>query len=536
MNGRTVGRIRADRTLPRDDWPRQRPGSPGLCRRSRSELPVDLFNRRLRLRCPKHSDPLAVRRRSLYPGAAGAMLRAMVEILAPAGDPAKLATALHFGAGRRLPGPAPALAAELRRELYARRARVGPRSCPRARPACLRGGQHPAVRRRPRARRGDLAAARGAGARRHHRRRPGRARPFAGARALGADPPPPQASVTNAAAARFWHGQDVRRICVARELSLEQLGELAPAAAPVQIEAFIHGAVCVAWSGRSFSRSTAPGRTAIPARGSCAQACRWPYRLVEDRRRPGEPNLVEADERGTYFFDARDLCALPVLESAARDRGGRAQDRGAHPLGALRRDRGRCLSRRRQPARRRRRRGLRPPPRRLPDRARAADEPRLLDALPRGRIGRAVAGPGGLQPRGLTARARERFRRAGRGRGGRGLARSVAAQPGPCRRPARGALAGDEARGRRGAGGARPGRRAARVRPAAAHGSADHGGALPRGGRGRARAVREGAGANGRGGGAGSRRALRSGRWSRSMVAVAVDAAVGSWIRPGHPG
>jgi putative protease len=128
-----------------------------------------------------------------------------------------------------------------------------------------------------------------------------------------------QASVTNAAAARFWAEAGIARICVARELSLAQLGALvagtraAPGSAPptVAIEAFVHGAVCIAWSGRCFLSLYWAGRD--PRRGHCAQACRWPYRLIEDRRRPGEGNPVEADERGTYFFDAKDMCALPLL-------------------------------------------------------------------------------------------------------------------------------------------------------------------------------------------------------------------------------
>ena len=155
-----------------------------------------------------------------------------------------------------------------------------------------------------------------------------------------------QASVTNAAAARFWFGQGIKRIVVARELSLERLERLlrrvsvksaldlggaglsdaslnskACAMRPVrnhplpraggEIEAFIHGAVCIAWSGRCLLSLYWADRD--PRRGACAQGCRWSYRAIEDRRRPGQANPVEEDDRGTYFFDAKDLCALPVL-------------------------------------------------------------------------------------------------------------------------------------------------------------------------------------------------------------------------------
>lgn len=150
-----------------------------------------------------------------------------------------------------------------------------------------------------------------------------------------------QASVTNAAAARFWAAQGVRRIVVARELSLERLATLvADAGSACELEAFVHGAVCVAYSGRCFlslywsgrqerdgrdGRAGDPGRGGGPGRGgrrlrdagqgACAQACRWPYArmAVEDARRPGQWNPLEQDERGTHFFDAKDLCALPVL-------------------------------------------------------------------------------------------------------------------------------------------------------------------------------------------------------------------------------
>ncbi len=120
-----------------------------------------------------------------------------------------------------------------------------------------------------------------------------------------------QASVTNAEAARFWLAQGIRRIIVARELSLEQLGALAGDCGG-EIEAFVHGAVCIAYSGRCLLSLYWADRD--PRRGRCAQACRWSYTEIVDRRRPDEGNLVEEDERGTYFFDAKDLCALPVLE------------------------------------------------------------------------------------------------------------------------------------------------------------------------------------------------------------------------------
>ena len=119
-----------------------------------------------------------------------------------------------------------------------------------------------------------------------------------------------QLSVCNRESARFWFGQGIRRIVLARELSLEQLEALVPAAGG-EIEVFAHGAVCIAFSGRCLMSLYWADRD--PRRGACAQGCRWQYRAIEDRRRPGEANPVEEDERGTYFFDAKDLCALPLL-------------------------------------------------------------------------------------------------------------------------------------------------------------------------------------------------------------------------------
>lgn len=146
-----------------------------------------------------------------------------------------------------------------------------------------------------------------------------------------------QASVTNAEAARFWHAQGVRRIIAARELSLPRLRALCAGAAPCEIEAFAHGAVCIAWSGRCLLSLYWAGEARDPRRGSCAQGCRWRYRFIEDRRRPGEPNRVEEDARGSYFFDAKDLCALPLLaelvESGVRSLKLEGRTRSLHYLG-----------------------------------------------------------------------------------------------------------------------------------------------------------------------------------------------------------
>ncbi|MDY0349913.1 MAG: U32 family peptidase [Desulfobulbaceae bacterium] len=118
-----------------------------------------------------------------------------------------------------------------------------------------------------------------------------------------------QANVTNAASARFWSGQGVRRLNLARELGIEEIRQIRAATA-VELEVFVHGALCISYSGRCMLSSYLTGRDAN--RGDCAQPCRYSYRLVEEKR-PGLFFPVEEDERGTYIFNSRDLCLLNRL-------------------------------------------------------------------------------------------------------------------------------------------------------------------------------------------------------------------------------
>ena len=123
-----------------------------------------------------------------------------------------------------------------------------------------------------------------------------------------------QANVTNPAAAEFWRRQGVTRINVARELSLDELHQLR-GATPVELECFVHGALCVAYSGRCLLSTAMTGRSAN--RGACAHPCRWQYR-VEEETRPGEYFPVEADARGTYLFNSRDLRLIEHLPELIR--------------------------------------------------------------------------------------------------------------------------------------------------------------------------------------------------------------------------
>ncbi|MDD4239696.1 MAG: U32 family peptidase [Desulfotomaculaceae bacterium] len=115
-----------------------------------------------------------------------------------------------------------------------------------------------------------------------------------------------QANTTNWASARFWSGLGVSRIVLARELSLAEIKEISQRV-QIDLEVFVHGAMCMAYSGRCLLSNYLTGRDAN--RGDCAQSCRWQYALQEEKR-PGEYFPVEEDARGTYILSSRDLCLL----------------------------------------------------------------------------------------------------------------------------------------------------------------------------------------------------------------------------------
>jgi len=120
-----------------------------------------------------------------------------------------------------------------------------------------------------------------------------------------------QANVMNRGAVEFWARQGIRRIVMARELSVDQLSKVARGS-PAELEVFVHGAVCISYSGRCFLSLYWADRDA--QRGECTQACRWRYQAVEEHRRPGQKHYLMEDDRYSYFFDARDLCAMPLLD------------------------------------------------------------------------------------------------------------------------------------------------------------------------------------------------------------------------------
>lgn len=124
-----------------------------------------------------------------------------------------------------------------------------------------------------------------------------------------------QANTINWRSARFWGQQGVRRINLAREMSLDAIRETVAQAPELEFEAFVHGALCISYSGRCLISSALAGRDAN--QGECAHPCRWSYHLVEETR-PGEYLPVVEDENGTFIFNSRDLCLLEHLPTLVR--------------------------------------------------------------------------------------------------------------------------------------------------------------------------------------------------------------------------
>ncbi|MBR6966598.1 MAG: U32 family peptidase [Clostridia bacterium] len=120
-----------------------------------------------------------------------------------------------------------------------------------------------------------------------------------------------QANTVNTPTAEMYREMGCERVILAREVSLERIRSMKQALGEsIQLETFVHGASCMAYSGRCLLSAYLTGRSGN--RGECAQPCRWKYAVVEEKR-PGEYFPVAEDERGTYLFSARDLCLMPVL-------------------------------------------------------------------------------------------------------------------------------------------------------------------------------------------------------------------------------
>lgn len=121
-----------------------------------------------------------------------------------------------------------------------------------------------------------------------------------------------QASVSNYASAAAWYDLGASRVILARELSLEEIREIrARTPAGLELEAFVHGAMCVSYSGRCLLSNYMTGRDSN--RGACAQPCRYQYALMEEKR-PGEYFPVFEDEKGSYILNSRDMCMIDHVD------------------------------------------------------------------------------------------------------------------------------------------------------------------------------------------------------------------------------
>ena len=115
-----------------------------------------------------------------------------------------------------------------------------------------------------------------------------------------------QANSTNYASVNFWHKLGASRVILARELSIQEIAEIHKKVPIIELETFIHGAMCMAYSGRCLISNYMNNRDAN--RGGCSQPCRWNYALVEEKS--GELMPVYEDETGAYIFYSKDLCMI----------------------------------------------------------------------------------------------------------------------------------------------------------------------------------------------------------------------------------
>lgn len=121
-----------------------------------------------------------------------------------------------------------------------------------------------------------------------------------------------QANNTNYETYRFWHRLGAKRVVTARELSLEEIRQIrSHIPEDMEIETFVHGAMCISYSGRCLLSNYMVGRDAN--QGACTHPCRWKYSIVEEKR-PGEYMPVYENERGTYIFNSKDLCMIEHLD------------------------------------------------------------------------------------------------------------------------------------------------------------------------------------------------------------------------------
>lgn len=120
-----------------------------------------------------------------------------------------------------------------------------------------------------------------------------------------------QANTTNMYAAKMWKNLGATRVVLARELDIDEITNISNNNPELEIEAFVHGAMCISYSGRCLLSNYLTNRDSN--HGECVQACRWKYSVIEENR-PDEKLDLEEDERGTYIFNSKDLCLIDYLD------------------------------------------------------------------------------------------------------------------------------------------------------------------------------------------------------------------------------
>jgi putative protease len=122
-----------------------------------------------------------------------------------------------------------------------------------------------------------------------------------------------QANITNPESAAFWERAGAERLVLARELTIDEIKNIRERVS-VELECFVHGAICISYSGRCYISSFLANRSANS--GECTNSCRWSYKLMEEKR-PDEMHPVFEDDRGTYVMSSRDLCMIGHLDKLA---------------------------------------------------------------------------------------------------------------------------------------------------------------------------------------------------------------------------
>lgn len=126
-----------------------------------------------------------------------------------------------------------------------------------------------------------------------------------------------QANCTNWQAAKFWQKQGVKRLILARELSIKEIAEIHKKVPAMELEVFVHGAMCISYSGRCLLSAYYNNRSANL--GDCSHPCRWAYKLyMEEATRPGQYLPIEEDKNGTYIMSSKDICMIKYLDELSK--------------------------------------------------------------------------------------------------------------------------------------------------------------------------------------------------------------------------